>query len=208
MVHVRPHFSLCAPAYGKVGRSIGDLLTSCTGFNKGSHLIEVLSTNMAGGNHGIETNNDLDTALSGVLADPLTKVIVMAAAVCDFEPHHLENFKMITHDFGKTEERLSSQDSYSLTLIPSAKILQRIKQERPDIFLVSFKTTSDEDVTALISKSKQNMSVTEADVVFGNDIKRHFNLLVSGESITSLDRSGCVSELVGILKDVVEKFEV
>ena len=77
VVHVRPHFALTAPAYGKVAR---DLLVLLEGEDSTLHL-----SRMAGGS-AFETNTELKALLEEICSRPERCVIFMSAAVCDFEP--------------------------------------------------------------------------------------------------------------------------
>lgn len=96
---IAPHLSLAAEAYGMVGRS---LKTLC------EELMPKMETTlhqtlMAGGRithdrfpGALETNADIEARLEKLVADPATKVIILAAALCDFEPvggYREERFK-------------------------------------------------------------------------------------------------------------------
>jgi len=107
MVHVAPHFSLCAPAYGRVGREIARELERLREWWKVGHrpTFHVLRTKMALGaeKHSrderevfaaadikfLETNEDLETLVDHLVLQPDTKGIIMAAAVCDWIPENL-----------------------------------------------------------------------------------------------------------------------
>lgn len=127
-VHVAPHFSLCAPAFGQVGEDVARELKrlfktprqraldeSNASLDSGSRLdesaeqvaVRVLRTTMAGGKSEqtteikelyraagikfLETNDDLKKLLAHLVTLPETKIIVLAAAVCDWEPFVLSD---------------------------------------------------------------------------------------------------------------------
>ena len=113
MVHVAPHFSLTAPAYGRVGHQIAGFLSRVFRLqswpSEGIEQPEVvlLRTNMArsgesrftaheeqvyeaAGIKFLETNEDLEKLIDYLILQPETKCIVMAAAVCDWKPVGLE----------------------------------------------------------------------------------------------------------------------
>lgn len=110
MVHVAPHFSLCAPAYGSVGRQIYDELSNALVVHQNQAetpleeraVVVLVRTKMALGNQEpsvqerdlfraaglkfLETNEDLETLLDHLVLQPETKCIILAAAVCDWAP--------------------------------------------------------------------------------------------------------------------------
>jgi len=82
LVHVAPHFALCAPAYGSVGSLITDTLRRIRSQEKGDYLdywFHDIKTKMAGGASGLETNEDLHKYIQGLIADPDTKCIIQPA---------------------------------------------------------------------------------------------------------------------------------
>lgn len=189
MVHVRPHFSLCAPAYGNVGDALTIEFQSIAKNSIPAHsfVVNHIKTKMAGGSE-VETNEDLAEKLDEVLADESVTAIVMAAAVCDFEPNEIL--------VGKDKPRLDSSESFQLGLKPSEKIIDRIKKVRPDIILATFKTTSGESGETLQYKATNNLERCGSDIVLGNDIKRRYNMLVTQRSCEMFgDRETCVYNL-------------
>lgn len=114
MVHVAPHFSICAPAYGRVGEDIHHELTNAfiREQNKVKLALEkrvkviLVRTKMALGTQELsvherelfeaadikflETNEDLEKLIDHLVLQPETKGIVLAAAVCDWKPTYLE----------------------------------------------------------------------------------------------------------------------
>jgi len=142
---------------------------------------------MAGGDE-VETNEDLGKKLDEVLADPLVSAIVMAAAICDFEPAGV--------GWGKDEPRLNSKQPFRMWLSPAEKLIDKIKQKRPDIFLATFKTTSNESLDTLQYKATENLERCGADIVLGNDIKNKYNILVTQRSCVDFDvRDECLHAL-------------
>ena len=131
MVHVAPHFSLCAPAYGQVGDDLSEALVLPLMDRDLPYDVQVLPTRMAlssvqdylcykkfesiykeAGLRHLETNDDLSQLVDYLIAQDDTRCIVMAAAVCDFKPDMLEvnnagRNESISFRFGKdrSEER-------------------------------------------------------------------------------------------------------
>ena len=102
--HVRNHLALCAPAFGTVARDLdywfGNLIArqaSAAGAESPNEFLhdpanraDVLFphlhlTKMADPSSKIKTNADVAALVDRLLADPQTKVIVMTAALCDFD---------------------------------------------------------------------------------------------------------------------------
>lgn len=199
MIHVTPHFSLCAPAYGKVGTQIYKRLTNALDKKekKEHYGVFLIKTKMAGGNPGktnkhlqslnldssIETNSDLERFVEAVISKPETAGIIMAAAICDFEPDSLTCFEetepVSISKFGKDTRRLHKAHSLYLKLHPCKKIIDMVKTKRPDIVLITFKTTAGLTEEDLIKRSGLNLQRSKSDLVFGNDIHSRKNIVVT-----------------------------
>lgn len=217
VVHVSPHFSLCAPAYGSVGQGISDRLSELTSRQGIGHELQVhlIRTRMAGQNSdettahlnewdlpaALETNEDLHILVKEILNRAETIAIVMAAAVCDFEPAELtavtDTHTVTRTQFGKDQSRLHHVRSLSLSLIPSNKIVDLVKQRRPDVLLVTFKTTAGVSERELIEQARHNLSRSGSDFVLANDIQNHRSLVVTseGDILQGQDRQATLDEL-------------
>lgn len=171
---VAPHLSLCARAFGTTAFNIYRELI------KFRRDVKLVLTKMAGGDTDLVSNNDVSNYVDIVLADPSVKVIIFSAAMCDFSGYI---------DGHTSTDRLSSANTYALHLVPDTfKVLSKIKKVRPDIFLVGFKTTSNESETAQIEKSRLQINNSGCDVVFANDLTTRNNLLVFPDSVTKDSR--------------------
>lgn len=197
IVHVTPHFSICAPAYGKVGLILYDYLMEHSKSNQ--YSIYLIKTKMAGANSAkviehlkylnlkssIETNDNLEKLVKVISQRSETKSIIMASAICDFEPEELLGYEDKTPikitNFGKDKKRLHKAHSLELKLKPSRKIVDIINKTNPQIFLVTFKTTAGSTEEILIEKSLFNLKRSSSDLVFGNDIHHKINLIVTEE---------------------------
>lgn len=197
--YVTPHFALTAPAYGTVGTKIYNELNNI--IDKKEYAVEIIPTQMAlnampddclmnyshfikhAGLQRLETNYDLSKFVDYLISRPDTRCVIMAAAVCDFEPNHLYNKK--TKDsqyiFGKDRKRLSSANSYELHLEPSEKIIDRIRKQRKDIFVVSFKTTAGVGRDETYKKGLLSLKQNSSNLVFANDIKDKINMVITPE---------------------------
>lgn len=244
MVHVRPHFSLCAPAYGQVGAEIYDGLEARLARRQPAADLEVhlVRTRMAGSTPAAtaahlqalgvptapETNAELKTLVQGITARPETVALVMAAAVCDFEPvelrvepsgiagHETSREGMGTHagshrkllaagetgtktstTFGKSQPRLHHIDTATLTLRPTEKLVDLVKVDRPEVCLVTFKTTAGVSESELVAQATHNLHRSRSDLVFANDIQTRLNLVLtaSGGRLQGPDRQATVGLL-------------
>lgn len=222
--YVAPHFALTAPAYGNVGlkiyNQIYSIIESEKAFDKFS--VELIPTEMAismlpseclmnyhyylgkAGLKKLETNKDLDKFVDFLIASPDTRCVIMAAAVCDFEPEYIiSSDGKTTFTFGKDVKRLSSSNELDIKLKPSQKIIPKIRQHRKDIFVVSFKTTAgvgrDETYKIGLLSLKKNSS----NLVFANDIHDKINMVITPEEFPyeGKDRD----EAIKLLSDITFK---
>jgi hypothetical protein len=77
MVHVTPHFSLCAPAYGKVAKSIHDKLCAKGGDVESVLVLTKMAQTKPQLSPLIETNDDLSQYVDTLLEDDSVKCIVV-----------------------------------------------------------------------------------------------------------------------------------
>lgn len=171
--HIRPHLALCAPAYGGTARKLNDLFAIAQ-LNGHSHLDPVCHlTKMAGGKT-LETNEDIARLIDELVADPATKIVVLSAALCDFELNGVSD---------KYGERIKTRETPNLQLnfVPAQKIVGNIRAKRKDIFAVAFKTTSgaapDEQYFAGLNLLKE----ASVNLVFANDVKTRMNMVITPE---------------------------
>jgi hypothetical protein len=247
MIHIAPHFSLCAPAYGKVGEQIAIALSGelHTRWSKDENVryaeaqiegildedplqaittfeqVHLIRTKMALGSQDksraeaelfkkagipyLETNEDLEKVIETLIADPDTATLVMAVAVCDWEPDDLHTMEggdcdaLVTREFGKKQPRLRTADGdLMLGLTPTDKLIGKIRKERKDIFLVGFKAstglTEDEQYIAGLGLLKG----ASCNLVLSNDVHTRTNMVITPEearySVTK-DRKEVVSTL-------------
>jgi len=215
MVHVTPHFSVCAPAYGKVGSELYDRLSANNWAEK--YSIYLIKTKMAGVNSAktmehlkslnidkaIETNDELEVFVEIVSRQSETVAIVMAAAICDFAPQELTAYEDKTPiqiiTFGKDKKRLHKAHSLELKLEPSKKIVDIIKKNSSEIFLVTFKATAGSTKEKLVEKALFNLKRSCSNLVFGNDIQNKINLIVTedNEVLEAVDRASALDVFCG-----------
>lgn len=149
----------------------------------------------------LRTNEDLEKFLTHLRERDDVHAVVMAAAVCDFEPRFLSenvlvrNTFIVDHDhtpdgFGKEAPRLHTSNpdgsvrEYDLRINPTKKLIGLIRRgegARKDIFVVGFKTTTgateDEQYIAGLSMMKSN----SLNLVLANDLTTKVNMVITPE---------------------------
>ena len=207
MVHIAPHLSICAPAYGKIGDSLSEEITNHI-MDKGlydEYEISVLPTKMAesivedfscykkypsiyesAGLKKLETNEDLSKLVDYLIEQPDTRCIIMAVAVCDFKPSFLnvvdgKHIYPAVHEFGKNQKRLVSRDNIEIHLTADDKIVSKIRNKRKDIFLVSFKTTAGVGRDETYRRGLESLKKNSSNLVFANDIQDKINMVITPE---------------------------
>lgn len=210
MYHVRPHLALVAPAYGAVVSDIKSLIereltghqhvpASYPGIYK-DMLIDTYYSSMAScGDGDFETNEDL-AALTDRLVDDLNvKIIFFAAAVCDFRGH--VDAVGLEGKYGtRLESRnLKSNDEATIKLSPDTKIIDRIRKQRKDIFLVAFKTTCGATEKEQYLAGLKLLKGASANLVLANDTKTRLNMVITPEEAkyhVTTDRQDALRGLV------------
>jgi hypothetical protein len=133
--HVRNHLSLAVPAFGKTAISLA--YSFCHQDIDHTYTTKLHLTKMADTLSTMETNENVSVFVDNLIADPETKVIVFNVAMCDYDGI-IGNVASDKH-----AERLQTRvdSSPTMRLLPSEKVISKIRKERKDIFLVAFKTT-------------------------------------------------------------------
>jgi hypothetical protein len=185
---IRNHLSLAAPAFGKTAREMKKLMPEA----------ELVLTKMADYNSNIITNEDLSKYLDTLIADQTVGTIIMNAAVCDFESQVGEE----KSDLMAT--RLKTKDGeLTLDLKVSDKLLKKIRIQRPDIFLVGFKTTTGLSSDDQFLVALKMMKSVKCNLVLANDLHTKNNMVITAEETIygeSVDRHKSLKELIEILQ--------
>ena len=211
--YVRPHLALAAPAFGgtaqvlydmfrgdfKEEQWIGDEVSEEADYD--TYMPVIHKTAMAGGN--LFTNEDIAARLDEVIADPRTKIIIMSAALCDFEPFLLQNLnphepQATMFGIGKDQERLKTaylKDGLGILVKPSEKIIGRIRKVRKDIFLVGFKTTAGATEDEQFQAGLGLLKGSSCNMVMANDVHTRKNMLITTEEARNSDREDRVQTL-------------
>lgn len=162
--HISCHLALAAPAFGQTAINMAHWAGH---MDTGMEVVLKL-TKMADRSSEIMTNDDLHNYVSTLLDDPLVKIIVMNAAVCDFKAENPSN-----------EARLSSSNDYRVTLEGiRTKIMGMIQYRRPDIVVCGFKTTHGATEAEQIRKAVDSLNANSLPLVLANDLETRRNILV------------------------------
>lgn len=204
--HVRPHLALSAPAYGETARRIAEILERDHGERPVLHL-----TRMAGGRKDLETNADVARLLDELIQDRNTGVIYMSAAPCDFEGSLAQEAIAVSEPWssagplisdgvaGKHLPRLRSDRDHYLELTPAAKVINKIRKSRKDIFLVGFKTTAGFGPQAQYEAGLTLLKKASCNLVLANDVHTRHNMVITPEQARyheTVNRDEALSGLV------------
>ncbi len=106
----------------------------------------------------VETGKQMNDAVLRLV--PHFDIFISAAAVSDFE------FKK------QSNKKIDSSSSLFLNLKPATKIIRRIKQINPDIFLVGFKAEFNISKSEIIECARRQIEDAGTDLVVANDISK------------------------------------
>ncbi len=197
VVHVAPHFSFAAPAYGSVGESVASLLRETLDSDIDVHLVRTAmalggqrpthaeeSLLSAAGLPRLESNEDLARLLRHLVEDPQTAGIVMACAVADWEPVSVRGAGDVAprEAFGKSTSRFRTDGGdLSMVLRPAPKLLAELRRERKDIFVVGFKATTGMTADAQYIAGLDLLKRSSSNLVLANDVHTNLNMVVTPE---------------------------
>lgn len=175
--HVRAHLSLATPAFGETAKKIAKLCE-----DRFDNLdVELVLTKMADSSSKLVTNDDVSAFVDELIKDNTVKAVVFNVAMCDFSG------QIGDVPSAKNAPRLETRqykdgDGPSIALTPTEKVVKKIRAHRKDIFLVSFKTTSNEpDEAVMFSKGLNLLKETSSNVVLANDIGTYKNMIITPE---------------------------
>lgn len=192
--HVRTHFALCAPAFGGTAKRLHALcLDKIPAMQSHIYL-----TRMAASDSPMVTNEDVAVLVRKLVGDQSTRVIIMSAALCDFDG------KVGSVDSGPRAQRLVSLGSdLNVQLTPAEKVINGIREFRKDIFLVGFKTTMTANLNMQYRQGLALCKRARCNLVLVNDFTTGINMIVAPEETTycvTSNRSEVLSTLVDMIK--------
>jgi len=120
----------------------------------------------------IETHRDLVRRLRSTLGQVHYDAIIHAMAVLDFEPASIRK--------GKVGSQVGE---WRVRLVPTSKIIPKIRQWAPEAFLVGFKLEVGLTRTSLLQRARRLLRESGADLVVANqlgsgDDERHLGYLL------------------------------
>lgn len=196
LTHVRSHASLCAPARGGTARAL-EALCKPYGMPIKLHL-----TGMADHTSLMETNDDVELRLREVLADPAATYIIFNVALCDIEGQIGDIAS------GKYAERIQTRDipddGLLMKLRATKKLLGLVRELRPDIISVGFKTTTGETPEVQLARANRMAAEHGINWVLANDTATRNNIVLPGTGWATLghasyngtDRAAALATLV------------
>lgn len=201
--HVRAHLALCTPAYGKTAKELTQMIESHLKKNAKEDRYEVVQmlTKMAGGDR-IETNEDAQKVVSEIIADPSVRGVIFNIALCDF------NGSIDGVAGAKKAPRLKSrQGKRVMELSASEKLIGQFRAQRKDLFVVGFKTTTEQDMGEQYSQALRLLKENSLNLVVANDISTRVNFIVAPEETrygVGRDRQGVLEDLVQMMMSRIE----
>jgi phosphopantothenoylcysteine decarboxylase/phosphopantothenate--cysteine ligase len=109
----------------------------------------------------VNTGEEMYKAVISELSSKRHDIAVMAAAVADFAPAKKSDKKINTM-LGNME----------LSLVPTRKIIDEVKNNSKDTFLVAFKADYCVSESVLIEKAYRKLKECDADIIVANDLGR------------------------------------
>jgi phosphopantothenoylcysteine decarboxylase / phosphopantothenate---cysteine ligase len=109
----------------------------------------------------VNTGEEMYKAVISELSSKRHDIAVMAAAVADFVPAKKSD-KKINTTLGNME----------LSLVPTRKIIDEVKNNSKDTFLVAFKADYCVSESVLIEKAYRKLKECDADIIVANDLGR------------------------------------
>lgn len=189
--HIRSHLALAAPAFGTTARQLKSIIREELSYdpvirdqvNGYRSMASVLNdyvtlhlTKMADPNSKLVTNQDIADLLERLKGDPKTRVIILNAALCDFDG------QIDGVESGPHAQRLKSRDGVRPVLLtPADKLIGSIRRERKDIFVVGFKTTTDETPDDQYAIALNALKRDSLNLVLANDTVTRRNMIVAPE---------------------------
>lgn len=128
-------------------------------------------------------------------------VLIHSAAVSDYKPAKPYAYKV-----------RADRDIWQLTLIPTEKLIERVKKIAQRIFLVGFKFEPDTNKDALIKEAKALMQRSNADLIVANTIKNNkYQAYIVSEKQTYgplFNKTVMVNKLVKVIQEAYGKIRV
>ena len=106
--------------------------------------------------------SELAQLLDNELKDKKYKAVIHAAAVADYQPKEIISCKIS-----------SQRKSWKINLVPTPKLIDRLKIYQPDLFTVGFKFQPSAHKAQLIEKGQALLKTANLNLVVANSNKNH-----------------------------------
>ncbi len=209
--YVRNHLALAAPAFGRTARTLGNMIRK---YGPAEDHIILHLTQMAGGGNFLVTNDDVSALLDTLIADPETRVIILNAALCDYDGSILEDTglgstwhpDMARTPSGSHAPRLkTSAGEQTMILTPAEKLIGKIRRQRKDIFVVGFKTTTNATPTEQYRVALDMLKANSLNLVLANDTVTRNNIVVAPEETRYFESTNREASLTGLAKMIISR---
>jgi phosphopantothenoylcysteine decarboxylase/phosphopantothenate--cysteine ligase len=131
----------------------------------------------------VETTEEMLEAVVKNIKSSKHDIAILSAAAADYGA---KDRKMIKTPSGKK--------SWKIELKPVPKIIERVKETDPDIFLVGFKAEYDVSDEELVDRASRRMGETGMDLVVANDVAREkVGFGTDANEVFIVDRDGEVT---------------
>ncbi len=122
--------------------------------------------------------------------------VVSVAAIADYKP-----LKRFDHKIASSEVK-----DLSLKLKSTPKIIEKVKQANPDIFLIAFKAEYNIKKDELIDRAYEKLKLTNADLIVANDVgKRGSGFGEDKNEVFIIDKEKKVVHVLPSLKSEVAR---
>ncbi len=108
----------------------------------------------------VDTAEDMRLEIERILGETKIDCMIAAAAVGDWKSSSFSEEKVSTHGIEKL----------SIDLVPTVKIIDRIKELHPELFLVAFRALHKKNLEELTQDAARRMEKAKADMIAVNDI--------------------------------------
>ncbi len=186
---IRNHLSLAAPAFGSTAVRLHQLIPGS----------ELMLTRMADRNSLLLSNSDVEELIDRLLLHPDLDVIILNIAFCDFRAEPLDDIPNGFH----SERLRTAEGSCQVKLNPTEKIITKIKHQRPDVFLVGFKTTTGKISEEQVSIASKMLKESKCDLVLANDTVERNNIIINQHQqicFETHNRELALSELATLIR--------
>lgn len=178
--HVRSHLAIASLAYGTTARRLEKLCQEIIP----EMATDLYLTRMAGGNHPffahvprLETNEDVRRLTEQLVSNTAVKIIFFNAAMVDWNLQVLDG-----QTNGKYQPRPDKASYHHRGLLKRAdKVIESIRSERKDLFLIGFKQTEDLTEDEQYIKGLELCKTASCNLVFANDVVNHRNMVITPE---------------------------